>query len=144
MKKILIAAALIGAIGFAGVQMATADAGHGFRDGSCRDYPRSEYNDEANTKAREKFMEETVALRKELAVKRGEYRALLQQDNPDVKRAATLSGELFDLRNELQQKALERGIPGAFRYGRHDEMAMMADDDFGRGRHHRRERMRNW
>ena len=143
MKKVLIAAALVGVVSFAGMQTAAAEAGYGYRDGSCRDYPRSEYRDEASTKAREKFMEETVALRKELAVKRGEHRALMQQDNPDTKRAATLSGELFDLRNELQQKALERGIPGTFRFGKH-ETALMAGDDFGKRRHHRREHMRNW
>lgn len=143
MKKVLIAAALIGVFGFAGMQTAMADAGYGYRDGSCRDYPRREYRDEASIKARQKFMEETVALRKELAVKRGEFRALMQQENPETKRVATLSGELFDLRNELQKKAIDRGIPGAYRFGKH-EMALMAGDDFGKRRHHKRQRMRNW
>ena len=143
MKKALIVSALVGVIGFAGIQTVSADAGYGFRDGSCRENSRNEYRDEAGMKAREKFMEETVALRKELAVKRAEYRALMEHDNPDVKRAATLSGELFDMRNEIQQKALERGIPGAYRIGK-NQMTMMAGDDAGRRRHNKRERMRNW
>jgi zinc resistance-associated protein len=136
MKKILITTALAGVIGLAGLQTATAGPGYGYGGGYCRDFGIDRpYDDGIGSKALEKFREETTALRKELAVKRGEYRALMQQDNPDEKRAAALSGELFDLRNELRQKAAERGLSGSFGcggYGRH----MMADDRWeGRGRH---------
>jgi len=115
MKKVLIATALVGIIGFTGIQMATADPGYGYGNGPCQDYSISrQYNNEDNFKAREKFLEETTALRKEIVVKQSSYDALLLQDNPDEKKAAQLSGELFDLRTELQNKAAERGITGGF------------------------------
>jgi len=115
MKKVLIAAALIGVIGFTGIRMATADPEYGYGNGPCRDYNiERPFNNEVNFKAREKFLEETNALRKEIVVKQSTYDALMHQDNPDEKKAAQLSGELFDLRTELQKKAAERGITGGF------------------------------
>jgi zinc resistance-associated protein len=140
MKKVLIAAALVSVLGLSGLQAATAGPGWGPGDNSCRECGMGgRFESEANYKAIEKFREETVALRKTLAVKRGEYRALMHKDNPDEKRAAALSGELFDLRNELQQKAAERGIFSGFGH-REFGCNMMADDDddnkdSGRGRH---------
>ena len=139
MKKVLIAAALAGVIGFAGIQAATADPGYGYGNGPCRDYNIGrQFNDEANFKAREKFLEETTALRKEIVVKQSAYDALMHQDNPDEKKAAQLSGELFDLRTELQNKAAERGITGGFG-GCGRGPGMMGGGGRGRGHH-----MRGW
>lgn len=118
MKKVLIAAALVGMIGFAGLQTATADPGYGCGYGPCQDYNIGrQFNDETTSKAREKFRDETTALRKEIVVKQSTLEALMHQDNPDEKKAAQLSGELFDLRTDLQNKAEERGITGGFGCG---------------------------
>ena len=149
MKKLLIAAALIGLIGFTGIQMATADPEYGYGNGPCRDYNiERPYNNDVNFKAREKFLEETTALRKEIVVKQSAYDALMQQENPDEKKAAQLSGELFDLRTELQKKAAERGINGGFGCsGRGPGMMWggpnMMQGDGGWGRGHGRH-MRGW
>jgi hypothetical protein len=48
-----------------------------------------------------------IKIRKQLAVKRSERRALMSQVNPDEKRVAALTGEIFDLRNLLDDKAKE-------------------------------------
>jgi zinc resistance-associated protein len=64
--------------------------------------------------AREEFMAKTTDLRKQLVVRKAELRALMAQQNPDEKRVAALTGETFDLRNQLRQKAVEHGLPGQF------------------------------
>jgi len=140
MKKVLIATALVGIIGFTGIQMATADPGYGYGNGPCRDYSIGrQCNNEDNFKAREKFLEETTALRKEIVVKQSAYDALMLQDNPDEKKAAQLSGELFDLRTALQSKAEERGITGGFACKGPGSGMMWGKDGWGRGHH-----MRGW
>jgi hypothetical protein len=140
MKKVLIAAALAGIIGFAGIQAATADPGFGYGYGPCRDYSIGrQYNDETSSKAQEKFLEETAALRKEIVVKQSAYDALMQQDNPDEKKAAQLSGELFDLQTALENKAEERGITGNFACNGPGSGMMWGNGGWGRGHH-----MRGW
>lgn len=58
----------------------------------------------------EGFMAETKDLRKQVFVKRAEERALLHSRTPDAQAVAKVSGELFDLRNSLSEKAKAAGI----------------------------------
>ncbi len=51
------------------------------------------------------FLKETQETRKQLAVKRSERRALMHQDNPDEMKVGKLTGEIFDLKNLLAEKA---------------------------------------
>jgi len=109
MKKYLAAAALAGLIGFTGISLANA-RGYGYGPGpgygDCQG-PRScstWYADKDDEKAAA-FREETKALRKEIVVKRSELDALMRQDNPDEKKVAQLTGDLFDLESQMDNKA---------------------------------------
>jgi hypothetical protein len=111
MKKLLISTALIGLIGFAGIQMASAHGYGGY--GYCGDFDRgyTSLNDK-DKEALEKFEAETASIRKEIVVKRSELNALMRQDNPDAKRVAQLTGELYDLQTGLDNKAESTGVEG--------------------------------
>ena len=108
MKKYIATAALIGVIGIAGVSMADSPRGY---DGSgygpcggsryCDNWNNSEVDDEKAAA----FFEETKEIRREIVVKRSELDAMMQQDNPDEKKVAKLTGELFDLQSNLDEKA---------------------------------------
>ncbi len=133
MKKLIIVVAVVGLLG-AGIQIASAHGGYSRGDdyGYCGQYYAGD-NPEADA-ALEKFRAETNDLRKSLVVKRSELRALLQQDNPDEKRAAQLSGEIFDLETELNKKATEKGVTGRSFYG-HGPSMMRDRDHRWNGRH---------
>ena len=73
-------------------------------------YQRQLQPDTKSEEARDAFLSETVEQRKLIAVKRAEKKALMLGDNPDAKRVAELTGEIFDLREQLQSKAEEKGI----------------------------------
>ncbi len=111
MKKYLAAAALIGAIGFSGITMANARGGFGYGQGpgygGCgggRYCDNVAYSEKDNEKAAA-FFEETKELRREIVVKRSELDAMMQQDNPDEKKVAKLTGDLFDLDAKMDEKA---------------------------------------
>ncbi len=55
------------------------------------------------------FLDETADLRNELAGRRGEYHALMAQDNPDPKQAARLQQEMNSIREQLQATARDYG-----------------------------------
>ena len=105
MKKYLAAAALIGLMGFAGISMANPQGNYGYGNcggpSYCDNWSYSENGDEKTSA----FFEETKELRKQIVVKRSELDALMQQDNPDEKRVAGLTGELYDLQTQMQEKA---------------------------------------
>ena len=66
---------------------------------------------DAETKKKyEKFMAETVDLRKELEEKVVKYQALMTAENPDTAQAALLTEEYFQLRDFLTDKAVQAGI----------------------------------
>ena len=121
MKKYLVAAALIGVIGFSGMSMANA-RGYGYGPGPgygdcnggryCDNWSYSE-KDEAKASA---FFEETKETRKEIVVKRSELDALMRQDNPDEKKVAKLTGELYDLQAMMEEKA-DKAFEGRAGYG---------------------------
>jgi hypothetical protein len=140
MKKLLLIAALIGSLGLGGYQVASAHmGGYGGGYGYCGDYGYGGQGyTEDDAEAISKFRAETVAIRRDLAVKRAELRALNRQDNPDVKRVAELTGEVFDLQTKLDQIAekheLHKGGRG-YGHGYGDHRGMMGDGGRGRGRH---------
>ena len=118
-KKIILGLALIGAVAIAGIQSAGASPrgggaygwGNSECDGNCGGpgYGRQQLSEES-LKARDKFMNDTVQLRKEMITKKAEKRALMIGDNPDAKRVSQLTGEIFDIREQLKTKAEENGI----------------------------------
>lgn len=59
---------------------------------------------------RNAYLDETAELRKQFVSKQAEMHALMLNDNPDPQRAGQLQGELFDIREQLQTKAREKGI----------------------------------
>lgn len=61
--------------------------------------------------AREKFMDDTVAIRKQMAEKNAAMQALMKAETPDATKVSQLAGELFDLREKLRVKAQESGLP---------------------------------
>lgn len=118
MKKLLVTVAMIGLLGFAGIQLASA---HGdYAQGGGYGYCGQNYEGGDNAKdnaAWEEFRTETNDIRRSIVVKRSELRALSNQDNPDAKRVAKLTGEVFDLQNDLDKKAAAKGITGRSNYG---------------------------
>jgi zinc resistance-associated protein len=71
--------------------------------------------DETMIKAREKFLAETTELRKQTAVKMAEIQALMASQTPDEKKISALTGELFDVKNQLRIKATELGLKKCFK-----------------------------
>lgn len=61
--------------------------------------------------ALDKFQADTRDLRRDLAAKSGEYQALLSSEKPDAARAGELSGQIYDLREQLGDKARAAGLP---------------------------------
>ena len=72
----------------------------------CQMQPDSEMQ-----KAHDKFLTDTVAIRKEMAEKNAVLRALLNAGTPDTVKASQVAGELFELREKLRAKAKEAGLP---------------------------------
>lgn len=118
MKKVLVAAALVGAVALAGIQVASAHGnsyagGYGY----CGNYPTNTRTlSEEDTKKFEAYKTETEAIRKDIVVKTSELNALYRQDNPDEKKVARLTGELYDLKAKLGEKAEGAGLTGNSNY----------------------------
>ncbi len=123
MKKLVTAAALIGAISFAGIQIASAHGGRYFNDDNntgygCDNYYRnSSETSEKDQVAIEKFKADTSAIRKGIVVKRSELNAMMRKDNPDETKVAKLTGELYDLETEFGAKAEAAEIDTRFNNG---------------------------
>ena len=138
MKKVLLTAALIGAVTLAGIQAVSAHGGRGYNTNygneNCGSY-NSEYTapTDKDIAVIEKFRDDTSATRKEIIVKRSELNALLRNDNPDEKKVARLTGELYDLETELDKKAEAAELDGRYTYRHGPEM--MQGYGGGRGRH---------
>ncbi len=117
MKKKLVVAAVIAGLGVAGISQASG--GWGNRGANYYNCPMIQNGqvsriDPALQEKRDKFFADSLELRKQVAMKQAEKQALLRSDNPDPQLASRISGELFDLRTTLRQKAEEAGIPAAF------------------------------
>ena len=138
MKKGIVITAIIAGIGIAG--MSYAAGGWGKRGGNYYNCPMIQDQqisqvDPALQEKREKFFTETQEIRKELAMKRAEKRALLNNENPDPAAVSKLTGELFDLRTSLREKAEEAGLPAMIgpMAGRGDRGPGMRGRGFGPG-----------
>lgn len=135
MKKVLIAAALVGAIGFAGLQTASAhgDSYAGW-SGYCGDYTTNNRTlSEEDAQKFEAYRTETETIRKEIVVKGSELSALYRQDNPDEKKVARLTGELYDLKTTLGEKAESKGLTNNSTY--EHGPGMMWGSGWNRGGH---------
>ncbi len=81
------------------------------------------------------FIAETNDIRKQVFVKRAEERALMHSKTPNAEEVAKISGELFDLRASLRDKAKAAGIERSFfRYNgkkMEHERRPFRDRDFG-------------
>jgi len=122
MKKYVLAAALIGAIGFTSFSMADARGNYGYGPGNsdCGGYGycNNVANSDADNEKGAAFFEETKETRKEIYVKRSELDALMSQDNPDEKKVAKLTGEIYDLQTLMDEKATKVFGDKPYGYGR--------------------------
>jgi len=107
-KKIVLAAILTSGLALAISQSALAQPGFQGQGGK---QSWSMQMDPVAQKAQEKFLNETVDTRKQLAEKNAVMRALMNAGTPDTVKASQLAGELFELREELRLKAQETGMP---------------------------------
>jgi Spy/CpxP family protein refolding chaperone len=135
MKKLITAAAIMSVISLAGIQAASA---HGGNYSNNNDYCGSYGTDdrtftEKDAEAIEKFRAETNSTRKDIVVKRSELNALLRNDNPDEKKVAKLTGDLYDLETEFEAKAESTGVRNRYSYGHGP--GMMGTYGQGRGGH---------
>ena len=135
MKKLITATAIMSIISLAGIQAASA---HGGKYSNANDYcgAYGTYDNtytEKDAEAIEKFRVETNSTRKQIVVKRSELNALLRNDNPDEKKVAKLTGDLYDLKAELETKAEAAGIDNRYAY-RHGP-GMMRGYGWGPGGH---------
>ncbi|HBH28643.1 MAG TPA: hypothetical protein DDX99_07330 [Desulfofustis sp.] len=119
MKKQLIITLLVIGLSGAGLSQAIARGNYGGQGG-----PGCMQRDPAVVEKLDAFFQENAELRKQMAMKRTEYKAVMSADNPDPAVAAALAGELFDLRTDLRAKADEAGVaqylpgPGGGGFGR--------------------------
>lgn len=118
MKKKFVALALI-----AGLTVATAASAHWGRGGrgygGYGDCPQmqgqmqgqmfQQLDQETQNKIKQ-FFKDTQPLQKEMAMKRAEKQALMESDKPDPQAVAKVTGELFDLRTTMQEKAELAGV----------------------------------
>ncbi len=119
MKKYIAALALV-----AGLTMTTAASanwgggGHGYNgdcywqqmEGSMMQEQVMKQLDPATQEKVNKFFKDNQALRKQIVMKQAENRAIMQSEKPDPQAAATVAGELFDLRTAMHDKAEAAGV----------------------------------
>lgn len=135
MKKQIIALSLI--IGLTMATVASANWGRG----GCRGYggyggygdcpqvqgqmmqgPMFQQLDQATQDKIKQFFKDTQPLHKQMAMKRAEKQALMQSDQPDSQAVAKVTGEMFDLRETIREKAEAAGVdqyigPGSMGFG---------------------------
>ncbi len=125
LKKLSVISVAVITLGIAGAQLAGAG-------GPGKDFDRPYYgqgfNDEQQA-LRSAFLDETVDIRKNMAVKRAEMHALMNSNNPDGQQVSALSADLFDLRETMRKKAAEKGLKGFMGHGGPGMMG----HHFGRG-----------
>ncbi len=139
MKKMIATVALASTIALFGIQQAGAQMGMGAGNGPGDCWKANQQNvqvmDEETKKSRDAFMDASVDLRRDMATKRAEMRALMHGDNPDEKKAGNLAGEMFDLRGRLLAKAEETGWKGGLGLGAGQGRNGCGGCD-AKGRHH--------
>lgn len=66
--------------------------------------------DEQTRQKLEAFQQDNKGLRKKMVVKQAVRQAIMGSKNPDPKAAAQITGELFDLRQQMREKAVAAGV----------------------------------
>lgn len=114
MKKKIIAIVLISGLALAGTASANWSQGKGRggcgQEGMMQGQMMSQNLDQATKDKIEQFFKENRELRKEMVVKRAVKKALMQSEQPDVNEVAKVTGELFDLRMTMRDKAITAGV----------------------------------
>lgn len=143
MKKKIIALALLTGLTMATV--ASADWGRGRGHGGYGGYgdcPQMQGQmqgqmyqqlDQATKDKIKQFFKDTQPLHKEMAMKRAEKQALMQSETPDPQAVAKVTGELFDLRTTMQEKAEQAGVDQYVGPGRMGGMGGMGRGGCGPG-----------
>lgn len=129
MKKHITALVLI--VGLTMATAASANWGKGHRGpGGCGNCPQMQGQmqqlDQATQDKINQFFKDTQPLHKEMAMKRAEKQALMQSDTPDPQAVAKVTGELFDLRLNMQEKAEQAGVGQYVGPGRMGGMGRMS------------------
>lgn len=135
-KKIMLAAILTSGIALAISQSALAQPTQSDVQGSTGKGLCQYQIDPATQKVRDKFLAETVELRKQMAEKHAVMRALLNAGTPDTTKVSQLAGELFELREKLRVKAQESGLPMHMMMMGQGNMDTMPCQGMGMGRRH--------
>jgi hypothetical protein len=129
MKKKLVALALITGLTMATVASAGWGRGHiGYGDCPQVQGQMFQQLDQGAQDKIQQFFKDTRPLHKEMAMKRAEKQALLQSDTPDPQAVAKVTGELFDLKTSMREKAELAGVDqyvGHGRMGRNGGMGRM-------------------
>jgi hypothetical protein len=107
MKKVLMVVVLATTVGLVGLQQANAGVGD---HGGERFHRQSHKQDDATNAKIEKFQADTKDLRKQVEMKQAEQMALIQSESPNLEAVRKASGELFDLRTSLMEKAKAAGL----------------------------------
>jgi zinc resistance-associated protein len=113
MKKILFSIAVIGILGFLTVQYADAGRGWYMNRGPgcpCWNGGYTQVQNDASQKNVTAFLQATEGLRKQLTMKQAEYEAVMNAATPDPAKAATVSGEIYQIRNQIRTKAVDAGL----------------------------------
>lgn len=116
MKKQIIAMTLIAGLTLATVASANwGKGGYGGQMGygGCQQAQQGQVPPQLDQATQEKiaqFFNDNSALRKEIIMKQAEKRALMRSAQPDAKAVATVTGELFDLRTSMHEKAELAGV----------------------------------
>jgi zinc resistance-associated protein len=113
-KKIMLAAILTSGLTLAISQAAFAEPNQPVQpapQGKPGSFPCQYQMNTEMQKIHDKFLNDTVVIRKEMAEKNAVLRALLNAGTPDTVKASQLAGELFELREKLRAKAKEAGLP---------------------------------
>jgi len=111
MKKKIVALALI-----TGLTMATVASANWTRGqrgyGDCPQVQSQMFQqlDQATQDKIKQFFKDTQPLHKEMAMKRAEKQALMRSESPDPQAVAKVTGELFDLRVSMHEKAELAGV----------------------------------
>lgn len=122
-KKIMLAAILTSGLALAISQSALAEQPAAQVGKATATYPCQYQMDPAMQKIHDKFLAETVDIRKQVAEKNAVMRAQMNAGTPDTAKVSQLAGELFELREKLRVKAQATGLPMP--------MLMMGQGDMG-------------
>jgi zinc resistance-associated protein len=113
MKKVLIALVLVVSMGLIASQV-LARCWDGHWRGAVKGNWGWHHSNVSPDASYQDFLNETSKLRQELAIKQGEYNALMAEAKPDPEKAAQLSREIVSLSAQIQAKARAHGqfVPG--------------------------------